>query len=317
MLYSKPTAVYNIYFYIHFTEKPETLVHSPVQFEELINHIIHMVDRADCERGAVLCFEETNATQFITNLDALKDFEEFVGTLSTAEAISLILNGLSAENWQEKQLHETDEWKAFYRHFPANTRMTNEICPDVLKETAERMAMNLHHAGNKVLIIDIGNSFPDINYLSVIRGGGQSEPEMFNISKVSDFKSLEVWIYANTPDRQYNYNDNRHIENHPNYIAGKSPVLGGMGGKAHLAELLKSAIGDPKERQILANYDEANNGVYARYEYENVEHQNQYHGYHLVIPFTHEPDPIEIHKLPPRVVRLLEYRRMLEKKNTG
>lgn len=305
--------MYTLYFYIHFTEQADKLVNSPQEYEKLISHVVNMLDRADCEKGAVLSFSEDNAEQFVSNLAALKEFEEFIGTYSSAEVISKILLDLSVHNWPDKQLHETDEWKKFYRHFAAGARIVSDNCPDVLKETAERIAMNLQQNGDidKLLILDIGNSFPEVSHISVIRGVEQNPPQMININKVTGFKELEAWIYANIPERNYNSADNRHIEGHPEYIDGKSPILGGLGGKPRLAVLLQKAIGDARVRQILANYDEEK-GAYVRYEYENVEHQNQYHGYHLVKPDSHVADVKEIQKLPPRIIKLLDYRESLD-----
>lgn len=301
-----------IYFYIHFTEFPERIVTSPTEYEELVGQVTYLLDRADCERGAVLSIEESNATQFVANLEALSQFEEFIGTYSSAEAITLVLQELSVQNWRDKQLHETSEWKKFYRHFSPDTKLVSDSCPDVLKETAERIAMNIQQGRDKLLIIDIGNSFPDFDHLSVIRGELGGQPQMINISKVNNFIELEKWIYANIPERSYNYSDNRHTEGHPDYIGGKSPILGGIGGKPRLAELLKKAIGDARQRPLLVNYD-PENGAYIRYEYENVEHQNRYHGYHLVLPNTHEIDEREIRKLPHRIIKLLNYRLEVEK----
>lgn len=279
----------------------------------MINHVVHMLDRADCEKGAVLSFSEDNAEQFVSDLEALKEFEEFIGTYSSAEVISLILQELSVQNWPDKQLHETDEWKKFYRHFSAGARIVSDDCPDVLKETAERIAMNLQQNNDtgKLLILDIGNAFPEMSYISVIRGVNQDPPQMVNINKVSGFKELETWIYANTPDRNYNSADNRHIEGHPDYISGKSPVLGGIEGKTVLALLLKKAIGDARKRPILVNFD-YDKGAYVRFEYENVEIQNQYHGYHLVRPATHIQDVKAIQQLSPRIIKLLDFRKSLE-----
>ena len=133
------------------------------------------------------------------------------------------------------------------------------------------------------------------------------------IEVASTFHELEKWFNRERACRKYNYNDFRHIEGHPNYFyyfrngqkIGKSPLLGGLGGQKRAEEILQTAIGDSKEHSYLINWD-FENERYMRFEDENF--KNQYHGYHLVKPKTHERDTEEENRISKRVIDILNYR---------
>jgi hypothetical protein len=62
----------------------------------------------------------------------------------------------------------------------------------------------------------------------------------------------------------------------------------------------------------LVNFDSVKK-CYIRFEFENDNPQNQYHGYHLVTPKTHEMDTKAVKDIPQRMKDLIEYRRNKEK----
>lgn len=158
--------------------------------------------------------------------------------------------------------------------------------------------LNFFHAFN------LRGSFPIIKDCS----NNQDLPSLVHIPQTNQFKDTDGWINENRSTRKYNESDNRHIEAHSNYIKDKSPIIGGQKGKEVLDQLLPEALGHD-DRKILFAYDEGAER-YIRYEDENA--NNQFHGYHLAKPKTHERD-IKAEKLIPEAVKeIIEYRLKLK-----
>lgn len=317
--------------YLHFPTA-SLKIQSRQEGETLIEQITMLIDRADCEKGAKLYYEESNMDSFLSKfLDELRLVYEIelgelsLGTLSFEESLLQLLRDATAENWEQKPKCKTE---AIYKTWDLNSEQLYADFPVVFKEILEReleteaSEKNNNENKSKTLLInllDMPFSFfydDTENFVPILKDvrSNNSYPILRHIYFVGSFTALEKWFLDNQTPRSYNTRDFRHIEGHPDYIKGKSPVLGGIGGISHIASLLQTAITDQREAERaskdLINYDEVNN-CYVWFETEGDNPQNQYHGYHLVKPNTHIVDNGAVDKIPERVIALLEYRRTI------
>lgn len=258
------------------------------------------IDRADCEKGSELFYQGANKDSFLEQLVMIEELGNF-GIASPDVAINILLQDALAENWEENPHYIPNE--CHYQVDENHYKITSGI-PDVLKEIYERKTINNQ---SKYILLNLSKKFIFKNEkITICKICNDIPPNCQDIFHIKNFKKLDEWFNQNRTPRNYNLNDNRHIETHSDYIKGKSPLLGGMGGKTNAALLLKNAVGDKKETQRLYNLD---GDHYIQFEYEGNNRQNQYHGYHLVKPETHEEDKKAVRDIPQRVIKILDYRK--------
>ncbi|NLR79669.1 hypothetical protein [Chitinophaga eiseniae] len=293
--------------YIKFPIDLERHIASPQEGREFTLMLQIILDRADCEHGVKLYFEESNKQDFLNCLETILDLVCYTGAYEMKEAIQYLLFEANAKNWEDGPLHEQNEEKwPYYKEFNPHSRNFEESPAPVLKEITEKTVAIIDPVSERCLFLDILGS-TSRNPIPVIRVSKDIKTDLINISVVTNFKELEIYFETQRIKRIYNHNDNRHIEGHARYIPGKSPLIGGNIGKINAESLLQSAIGDQHKHRYLINFDPANS-AYIRYEDEGF--QCQYHGYHLVQPGVrpHTRDTIAENEIPLRIISILEYR---------
>jgi hypothetical protein len=295
-------------FYIYICFPKNINLSSIEEGKQLLKDIQCLIDRADCEKGSILFYDSANKDSFFDILDVYSESDMLgnFGMYSFQEVLSTLLLEANVKDWRKGTINFDDDDISYGEWLPNGMYLKNKIS-DLLKEITEQF-FRLKDNNEKCLLLSIYNSSHIYNPIHIIKNQKGKNNLVAKVDFVSHFIELENWFLKNRLLRNYNCLDNRHVENHPNYIKKKSPILGGLGGKKHLKELLGNAIGDYKKIKYLINFDE-NNVCYVRYEDENI--SNQYHGYHLVKPITHERDIKEEKKIPERVKNLLQYRKKL------
>lgn len=259
------------------------------------------IDRADCEKGSDLFYQGSNKDSFLEQLAMIEELGNF-GIASPDVAINILLQDAYAENWEENPHYKPNEC---HYQIQGNQYSTTSDIPDVWKEIYER---KISDNQSKYILLNLYNQFiyNDIK-ITICKIYNNNPLDYIDVFYIKNFDELDQWFNENRTPRNYNFEDNRHIETHPDYIKNKSPLLGGMGSKTYAEFLLKNAIGDKKETQRLYNFDEKHKH-YIQFEYEGNNPQNQYHGYHLVKPKTYETDNNAVSDIPQRVIKILNYR---------
>ncbi|MGB0930134.1 MAG: hypothetical protein ACPGVB_05125 [Chitinophagales bacterium] len=308
--------------------------------QKLIEDVSMLIDRIDCEKDSKLYYEDANLESFFEELKTLEAFEEIgdFGVVDFETGLYYLLREANAENVEHNPKHDDnchyirwdlDNQSATNESFSVLKAMIEKILATIVrgeKEITEKLLTLIQNEDTpiaeriknklprkeKSILLNVNNAISTsrrfIALFKDCRANPNREfPAFAHLYFVSDFAKLEQWFNDNRQQRNYNV-ETRHIEGHPNYRRGKSPILGGIGGTEHIASLLKNAIGDWKTHKLLFNFDTENN-CYVRFEFENDNPQNQYHGYHLVKPITHEIDAKAVGEIPSRVISILEYRK--------
>lgn len=306
-------------------------ISSKEDLESFISSITLLIDRVDCEKGVKLYYEGTNLDAFVEHLDLIKEIGEIekvsnFGTLSPRAALNRLLRKTKAKNWEEKPKHDISQ-SCLYRLWYFDGRRLYDEFPEVLKEIAEH---SLRIGDEEICLwLNMEQKFdikqaPELaqEILPVFKDCRENKdlPVFLYITQISTFEELDIWFEKHRKPRAYNMEDNRHVETHPDYRKKhqKSPLLGGLGGKQNLADLLQTAVGDQRENKDLMNYDPIHKR-YVWFEYEEDNPQNQYHGYHLAIPTIkakHSGDRLNAHdrdteaeaRIPTRVKDILRHR---------
>ena len=293
--------------YLHFPDNLANRINSKEEGCRFIKRIQILIDRADCEMGAVLYFDNSSKDIFLSELQVLesKDLLGYFGSLKFEEVLNFLIVEANISNWESNPIHDVSEETCYYRLWDRESRTHIDGFPVLLKEVAERDSRRGNKDFEKCLFINIESAYPTNNPVSMIRCCNSEASQFICFEHISNFYELEKWFLQNRIKRVYNLSDNRHIENHQDYRQDKSPLLGGIAGKANASKLLETAIGDKREKNYLINFDNLNH-CHIRFEDENA--QNQYHGYHLVKPIIHEIDKEAESKMPERVTLILQYR---------
>ena len=298
--------------FIHFpTKNIENEIKSRNDLENYLSEVEIQLYRADCEKGSNLFYDSTNTEKFIDQINLIDE----LGNFEYQNVESLLYSDYltNADNIQDNQKYEnSDNTKYCLWNFYSEI---SDDFPPILKEIAERKLQNEHE---KYLLLNINNAFVyNRNFIPVLKdslkNSTQQLPQFSHIYFVTNFFELEKWFKENRTPRNYNFDDNRHIENHPKSLVNskdKSPIIGGEKGKQHIASLLEDAIGDTNDKDYLINFDEKN-GQYVRFEYENENPQNQYHGYHLVLQGTYDRDEKEVCKISEKILQIIDYRKKM------
>ena len=295
------------YLYIKFPDNIEELINSADKKDNFIKDVKMLINRADCERGAIVYYDNLSLEVF---LDELEAYEEFYDTLSLKDIIRLLLFNNDVRNWKDYQRHELNEDIFYYREWVPENRCSNDDFPAIFKEVAECTFQIVNKDLEFCLLISVGHKHTN-KYIYIIKDNRFGAPMLTAFEVVKNFSDLEEWFKTKRLKRNYNFDDNRHVETHPEYRNGKSPLINGLAGKKNAEELLVDAVGDQKESKDLVNFDGLHS-CYIWYEYENA--SNQYHGYHLVINngTRYIRDVKEEEKMiPDRAKEIIEYRKSL------
>jgi hypothetical protein len=296
--------MYTFYSYLQFPSNIN--LNTEEEGSELLKKISLIIDRADCENGSILFYQKSNKEAFYEELYVFEQLISYFGALSFQEAIDLLLSEAIAKNWEEKPKFINDSYACKYTLQHDGTAEFTDNLPDFLKEVSERSLSINNPDEEKCVLITMSPLQLGHNPISVVKKERDKAAMMCQFYVVHSFEELDTWYEQNRQTRTYNMDDHRHIQTHADYRNGKSPLLGGMGGKMNAAELLKTAMGDQRSFGYLINYDPAHH-CYIRFETE-MDPKNQFHGYHLVFPSTHKPDVNEENKISPRLKMILKYK---------
>jgi hypothetical protein len=270
------------------------------QINNFVREINIIVKRIWFEKGTRLLYENNNLEDLMLCLET-KGEEEHIGTIDFETLILSTLYTADAQFVRDNKNECIYKLWDFY-----SQKITNDF-PNILKYYVSKLISN---SGNKCLFLNFRNAF-DYNrsIIPIFKdcSNDNTLPKFVHIVQTNKFTETDQWLIDNGLTRNYNHSDTRHIENHPNYRRGKSPIIGGEGGKTNLENLLPSALCDNFKKDLIA-YDEATSR-YVWYEYENDNPQNQYHGYHLVKPNTHVQDLEAEKKIPIEVLEIIKYRK--------
>jgi hypothetical protein len=295
-----------------FSPIPNEVVDQQDLADNYIKNMVYMIERADCENTSTIYLSRNNIKEYIEELDILNEILPFTGILNSTELIALLLQQIEPKYLNEELIQNDQPNSRYYRQLISASRTLTDGPKNLVKDLIEKTITSQSSVNEACFILNPGGGVADEEYITVIRGGSDERPVMATLDIIRDFTQLEECFYTNSQPRMYNHGDNRHIEGHGSYIPRKSPLIGGQTGKENARNLLSKALGDRKDRQYLVNFDNINNR-YIRFEFEGQNPQNQFHGYHLVMPTTHEPDEKAVSQISKRIIKLLEYREYLSK----
>lgn len=266
------------------------------------------IDLADCEKYSKLYYSKTNMNKFFENISTFEELSEFkVGGYNFREVIEIFFN----EN-EVKPVSENEIKGCLIKNYVSKASFLNEKIPlifyDIIRESGNTIEPN-----KQLILLNLHGAFSSQNPILIIKDCYNKDcynnVTTVKIPFVTNFIELYEWLNCNRPKRNYNFEDNRHIKNHPQSQVNshqKSPIIGGLEGKKDVSVLLRGAVGDKRETKDLINFDYKHE-CYIWYEYENENPQNQYHGYHLVKKCSHEVDIEAEKRIPKRVKYILDY----------
>jgi len=310
--------------FIHFpTENLEKEFLTKENLKSHIDDIIMICIRVVCENGATLFYLRPNLDKYIEEFTILNQlFEEDYNRKENeydyekqkfALNIDSNLRGL-IEDAQDETSQKVEDNCIFRLWIYKEDRIENDF-PDILKHITERQ---LKSKVVKHILINTDYSFHfPLNYIPVFKDCKNNNttdlPQFVNIPHLKNFENLEQWFKKNRTPRKFNFEDERHkqrknTKNNQTKKGNKSPILNN--DKQHIASLLEDAIGNSNDKDYLINFDEKN-GQYVRFEYENENPQNQYHGYHLVLQGTYDRDEKEVSKISEKILQIIDYRKKM------
>ena len=287
----------------------ENTIKNEADYKDYMNTIGHLIDRADCEKGATLYYQGSNKDACIEQLSDINEMGSFY-----LENPELVINMLlaNAEDWEEDPKHDDcfyGVWETEnYNHKTEFPNVIKEIGEFVLREEGKCLLLNIHSGFNAT------HTTIHIIKDSQIPVPHQKLPALIPVRYATNFKDLENWFEFNREQRVLNITDERHNEKSPKYIKGRSPRLydfrkENKNNQEIVQNLLNMAITDQRVREReskdLMNYDK-NKERYIWFEFENS--SNQYHAYHLAIPLTHERDIKAEKNIPQRVLDIIKLR---------
>jgi len=298
--------------YLEFPKEAENHITSIEDGKKLMKELQAIIDRVDCEKGSILYYDSLNKDTFFDEVTTLEDIDLIgnFGCYSFEQAVNLLLNESDVIDWRKKPLHDIEEKVSSYRKWNNLTINIENDFSESLKEIAERKTSN--NEFEKIIFVDPTKQKKPLEFITIIINQRNTFPQKSDIEYAPNFILLDEWLTKNRAERKFNMDDYRHIENNPKYIKGKSPLIGGIGGRINAKKLLFDALGDKRLKKYLINFDPTNN-LYIRYEDENA--NNQYHGYHLVEPKTHKEDFQEVQKISKKILSIIKYKNELKNIN--
>lgn len=288
----------NKYVFLHFPH--DTKDDSEDKLTAFWEDLVFAIDRIDCEKDTYIFYGEANKNKFVELLKYIEDYIGQVGTFDIETSLDILLRDCEAEVAQEVSSQN------YYGCWNLDKCEIIQI-----EETfiVAKIMVDYHLKDNETILLDINHSLQlNRDFLPILVDSWKvgEKPQLILLDYCYDFDALNNWLIKKQIPRTYNFGDNRHLENHPQYIRGKSPLLGSQGGKTNAERLLQTAIGDKRVNKDLINYD-SDNECFIWFEYQNASPQNEYHGYHLVKPYTHERDTKAEEKISERIKKILAY----------
>lgn len=305
----------NIHSYILFPESfYESFDANSINlFERNIEDFLMTINLADCEINSKLYYSKTNKEVFFESLRVIEEISDIkIGSYDLETVIDILFNEntVLAINEDRNSVCRITSYNSIkhglFEEIPI-------LFFDLIKKNLILSEMD------KQIVLNLFNSYISQNPILFIVDCTSSNGivKTIEVPYVTKFVELDKWLIENRLKRNFNLDDNRHIENHPqNKIVShnKSPLIGGLRGKQNAEDLLKNAIGDKKSmsnKLDLMNFDSSNE-AYIWYEDENA--NNQYHAYHLVTTKTYERDEKAESRISDRVKKILKYRERTEQK---
>lgn len=293
-----------IHAYIHFPENLDNDIQSRERGLELLKDFQMAIDLADCEKDSKLYYSKTNKDNFFGNIQALEEFMT-IGSYDFETVVNTLFNE-SEVNAVNESIIEGCEVKSFQ----ADGGYLVDNLPLIFYDIVRKHTYIVEP--DKQIILNLFNGFFSQNPILLLKHCGITSVTPIQIEYFTSFAELDTWLEKNRTERNFNNTDNRHIQGSPDYIPGKSPLLGGIAARPKASELLKNALGDKRRNDNvndLVNFDEDRN-EYLWYEYEGDNPQNQYHAYHLVLHDAHQTrDKVAVGRITSRVIAIIEYRK--------
>ncbi len=272
-----------------------------LQIDDFVAELNILIKRIRFEKNTTLHYKNDNIAELIDLIETHIEIESY-GTIDLETLILSVLYDANAHYISEI------ENNCIYKLWNIDSQTISNNFPTILKNYVDKSIAN---PTVKYLFLNFRNASNFRGTIPVFKDNRDDEtlPKFVHINQTNKFMDTDEWILKNRIERNYNRDDNRHVENHPDYRRGKSPIIGGEGGKANLKNLLPSALCDNQMKDLIAYDEAAQRYVWYEYEYDNP--QNQYHGYHLVKPTTHLQDLDAEKNIPIEVIEIIEYRRKI------
>jgi len=282
------------------TNNIDSLIDTQAKNDGLLEEVRLLIYRIYHEKNALLHYDGENLEEFIELLESNSEIEGF-GIMDIATVLYLTLQDAKAI----VQSYTNDE-KCIFKIWDFHSQALSNNYPKILEAYVDE---ELKENNNKCLFLNYCFAFDIRGIISIFKDCKNNIrlPRFIHIKQEDSFFGLDNWLINNRVKRNYNKKDNRHVENHPDYRKGKSPIIGGEGGKDQLENLLPFALTDKQGKDLIA-YDTTTK-CFVWYEFENDNPQNQYHGYHLAIPSSHRRDLEAERNVPEEVAAIFRFRR--------
>lgn len=294
-----------IHAYIHFPENLDDDIQSRERGLELLKDFQMAIDLADCEKGSKLYYSKTNKDNFFGNIQVLEEFMT-IGSYDFETVVNTLFNEGEVNAVNESIIEGCE-----VRSYQANGGYFVDNLPLIFYDIVRKHAYTVEP--DRQIILNLFSAFFSQNPILLLKHCGASVTPI-QIEHFTSFTELDTWLENNRVQRNFNNTDARHIQGSPDYIHGKSPLLGGIAARPKASELLKNALGDKRRNDNvndLVNFDDEKD-EYIWYEYEGDNPQNQYHAYHLVLHNNNQNrDILAVGRITSRVIAIIEYRKSL------
>ncbi|WP_437921493.1 hypothetical protein [Sphingobacterium sp. LRF_L2] len=294
-----------IHAYIHFPENLDDDIQSRERGLELLKDFQMAIDLADCEKGSKLYYSKTNKDNFFGNIQVLEEFMT-IGSYDFETVVNTLFNEGEVNAVNESIIEGCE-----VRSYQANGGYFVDNLPLIFYDIVRKHAYTVEP--DRQIILNLFSAFFSQNPILLLKHCGASVTPI-QIEHFTSFTELDTWLENNRVQRNFNNTDARHIQGSPDYIHGKSPLLGGIAARPKASELLKNALGDKRRNDNvndLVNFDDEKD-EYIWYEYEGDNPQNQYHAYHLVLHNNNQNrDILAVGRITSRVIAIIEYRKRL------
>lgn len=301
------------------TDNIDSLIDNQDKTDVFMEEFRMSINRIRYEKETTLYYEQNNRNEFIDWFNLNSEYNGY-GIMNMETVVYKLLD--EKENPDIECLN-TSEDNNIYKLWDIDSKVLYDDFPTILKSLVNK---KLDHPLENFVFFNFHKAFNSIEIIPIFKDcrNDTSLPKFVHIKQVNGFLDLDNWLIDNRKTkpkiktktkskktRNYNLDDPRHVESHPRYIRGKSPIIGGENGKLILKNLLPTALCDNQKKDLIA-YDEENER-YVWYEYEGDNLQYQYHGYHLAIPKTHKRDLKAEKNIPDGVIDIIKYRKKLAK----
>lgn len=297
------------YVFLHFPTDLDNFAIDADEFGFFLENLTFTIDRVDCEKDTYLFYTVLNKNQFVATLQTLETEVGQIGVFDIETMLNMLLRDCNAEDATPTNANQN-----FYGYWNLEVCNISQIQENYIYAAKIMTDYLVNDKNSDAILLDIKQSLKvNRSFLPILVDdwSNNATPQLVLLDYCYNFDTLDNWLIRKQLPRTYNFGDNRHLENHPQYIRGKSPLLGGEGGKKNAEKLLQTAIGDKRKNKDLVNYD-IENQCFIWFEYQNESPQNEYHAYHLVKPRTHERDSRAEGKISERIIEIFKYKKIIE-----